>query len=64
MNKKKKDIAFLIQANLNVQPYRLSFQEADDLWKLADVDGNGVVNHEELKVFNLFFFFILLVVYL
>ncbi|XP_044501311.1 uncharacterized calcium-binding protein At1g02270-like isoform X2 [Mangifera indica] len=40
------------QANLNVQPYRLSFQEADDLWKLADVDGNGVVNHEELKMWN------------
>lgn len=47
----KNDFAFIVQVNLVGQPYGLSFQETNDLWKQADVDGNGVVNYEEFKVF-------------
>ncbi|KAL9435380.1 hypothetical protein AB3S75_021619 [Citrus x aurantiifolia] len=39
----------LRQVNLAGLPYGLSFQETDDLWAQADVDGNGVVNYEEFK---------------
>ncbi|KAJ0111666.1 hypothetical protein Patl1_00722 [Pistacia atlantica] len=39
----------LHQVNLVGQPYGLSFQETNDLWKQADVDGDGVVNYEEFK---------------
>lgn len=41
---------FLIQVNLVGQPYGLSCQETNDLWKQADIDGNGVVSYEEFKV--------------
>lgn len=43
-------ILTFLQVNLAGLPYGLSFQETDDLWAQADVDGNGVVNYEEFKV--------------
>ncbi|XP_044491366.1 uncharacterized calcium-binding protein At1g02270-like isoform X2 [Mangifera indica] len=39
----------LRQVNLVGQPYGLSCQETNDLWKQADIDGNGVVSYEEFK---------------
>ncbi|KAG8663671.1 uncharacterized calcium-binding protein At1g02270 isoform X2 [Manihot esculenta] len=35
--------------NLIGLPYGLSFQQTEHLWILVDVDGNGVVDYEELK---------------
>ncbi|XP_024932206.3 uncharacterized calcium-binding protein At1g02270-like isoform X2 [Ziziphus jujuba] len=39
----------LHQVNLAGIPNGLTFQDTRDLWKQADIDGNGVVDYEEFK---------------
>ena len=39
-----------LQVNLTGLSHGLSFQEIKDLWVQADIDGNGVLDYEELKV--------------
>nr|GMD58528.1 uncharacterized calcium-binding protein At1g02270 [Ipomoea batatas] len=36
----------------------LSIQETNDLWVQADIDGNGVVDYKEFKVFIEFLFYL------
>uniref|UniRef100_A0A7N0TA54 EF-hand domain-containing protein n=2 Tax=Kalanchoe fedtschenkoi TaxID=63787 RepID=A0A7N0TA54_KALFE len=45
----------LRQINLIGHPYGLSPEEVKDLWKQADVDGNGVIDYDEFqhKIWNL-----------
>ncbi|XP_010542818.1 PREDICTED: uncharacterized calcium-binding protein At1g02270-like isoform X2 [Tarenaya hassleriana] len=39
----------LQKVNLTGLPFRLSFEDTKDLWLRADLDGNGVLDYEELK---------------
>ena len=41
----------LLQIKLIGVPYGLCSQEVKDLWHQADIDGNGVLDFEEFKVY-------------
>ena len=50
-------MSHFLQVKLFDVPYGLRSQELKEIWAQADVDGNGVLDSEEFKVYSVSSFF-------